>query len=213
VTPRPFAFDLSFDDGASATPRAPAKRTYSAQEVEAIRAQALREGEQAAIQALAGVQAQALRDLAECARSGLAALAQVAHNHRVQSASLAMACGKAIADAALARFPEAPLEAAMEALAREFQDTPRLTLRTPLAPEAIMDTIEEIAVDIGYPGHVVVRQDPTAPAASFTLEWGDGSAVFNPDATAARIADAIASALAAERLHADPIDLNPAGEP
>ena len=211
--PRPFSFDLSFDDGAvlAAAPRM--KRTYSAQEVEAIRQQAFREGEQAAAAALQGQQAIALRELADSARSGLAALAQVAHNHRVQSATLAMACGKAIADAALTEFPQAPLRAALEALEREFHDTPRLTVRTALAADALAATVDEMAREIGYAGQVAVKQDPGMPAAAFSLDWGDGAAVFNPETTAARIADVVASALAADRLHADPIDLSPDGEP
>ena len=211
--PRPFSFDLSFDDAAAVAMAQRMKRSYSPQEVEAIRQAAFREGEQAAAATLAGQQALALRELAESARSGLAALAQVAHNHRVQSATLAMACGRAIADAALDRFPEAPLRAALEALEREFHDTPRLTLRTGLAPDDLAPVVEEMARDIGYAGQVAIKHDAGLAAAAFSLDWGDGAAVFNPDATSARIADVIASALAADRLHADPIDLTPDGEP
>ena len=207
---RKFSFDTVFDGGGhviSAPPRV--KRTYAADEVEALRQQAFREGEAAARAAAQGQQAQALADLAEAARQGLAALQQVAHNHRVHSAGLAMACGKAIADAALLAFPQAPLQAAMESLAREFNDAPRLTLRTGGDVAALAPLVEEMARDIGFPGQVVVKADAGGSEAAFELEWADGSAVFNPDATAARIADVVASALAADRLHADAIPIDP----
>ena len=209
TSPQRFAFDVSFDDGAAAAP-VRLKRTYSADEAEALRQAAFREGEAAARAALEGQQAQALSDLAETARAGLAALSQVAHNHRVHAAGLAMACGRAIADSALARFPEAPLQAALESLTREFNDSPRLTLRTGGDPAALQQIAEQMAAEIGYPGQVVVKPEPGAAGAAFSLDWGDGSAVFNPDATAARIADVVAAALAAERLHAEPLGLGPA---
>jgi flagellar assembly protein FliH len=110
---RKFSFDTVFDGGGDVI-SAPVriKRGYSADEAEVLRDTAFREGEAAARAALQGQQAQSLAELAETARAGLAALSQVAHNHRVHSAGLAMACGKAIADAALLKFPQAPLQAA-----------------------------------------------------------------------------------------------------
>jgi len=207
--PQRFAFDVSFDADGGPSP-ARLKRTYSADEAEALRQAAYHEGEAAARNALEAQRAQALIDLAETARAGLAALSQVAHNHRVHAAGLAMACGKAIADSALALFPHAPLQAAMESLTREFNETPRLTLRAPGDPEALQALAEQMGQEIGYPGQVVVKAEPGDAGAAFSLDWGDGSAVFNPDATAARIADVIAAALAADRLHADAIDLTPA---
>lgn len=210
--PQRFSFDVSFDaDGGPAPTRL--KRSYSAEEAEALRQAAYHEGETAARNALDAQRAQALIDLAETARAGLAALSQVAHNHRVHAAGLAMACGKAIADSALAMFPQAPLQAAMESLAREFNDTARLTLRTPGDVDALQSLAEQMGRDIGYPGQVVVKAEPGDTGAAFSLDWGDGSAVFNPEATAARIADVIAATLAADRLHADAIDLTPAEAP
>lgn len=207
---RKFSFDTVFDSGGDVI-SAPIRhrRAYSADEAEVLRETAFREGEAAARAALQGQQAQSLADLAETARAGLAALAQVAHNHRVHSAGLAMACGKAIADAALTKFPHAPLQAALESLAREFDGAPRLTLRTAADPVAMAELAEEMARDIGYPGQIVVKPESGPNASAFSLDWADGAATFDPDATAARIAEVISAALAAERLHADPIDLSP----
>lgn len=209
TSPQRFSFDTNFDaDGVVSAP-VRIKRNYSAEEAEGLRQAAYAEGQAAARAASEGTMSQALADLAETARAGLAALSQVAHNHRVHAAGLAMACGKAIADSALARFPEAPLQAALESLTREFDDSPRLTLRTSADPAVLNPLVEQMARDIGFDGQIVVKSEPGPSAAAFTLDWGDGSAVFNPEATAARIADVVASALASERLHADPIELSP----
>ena len=215
--PRPFSFDTHFDDGGAVIAVAPSaprvKRAFTVEEVEAIRADAYREGEAAALASAQAMQARALAELAEAARGGLGALAQVAHNHRVHAAGLAMACGKAIADSALEAFPHAALQAALESLAREFDEAPRLVLRVGAAGEGVAEAAEQVARDIGFPGQIVVRADGGLPRAAFVIEWADGTAVFNPEATAARIADVVASALASDRLHADPIDLSPDGEP
>ena len=55
----------------------------------------------------------------------------------------------------------------------------------------------------GYPGQIVVRADPALPAAAFVLDWGDGSAAFDPEESAARVAQALDEALAAEGFHAE----------
>ena len=49
------------------------------------------------------------------------------------------------------------------------------------------------------------------PMAAFVLDWGDGRAAFDPEQAAARVAEALSTALAAEGLHAEP--LIPGGAP
>ena len=46
-------------------------------------------------------------------------------------------------------------------------------------------------------------------AAAFVLDWGDGAAAFDPAAAAARVAEALEGALAAEGLHAEALPLPP----
>jgi flagellar assembly protein FliH len=50
-----------------------------------------------------------------------------------------------------------------------------------------------------------VRPDGALRGAAFVLDWGDGSAAFDPQQTAVRIAQALEAALAAEGLHAEPL--------
>ncbi|HEX2558433.1 flagellar assembly protein FliH [Phenylobacterium sp.] len=205
--PRKFDFDTVFDDAGGVAYAAPRpKRLFPAEEVEAIRAAAYAEGERAALASMAAMQAQALAQVAHACQAALPGLAAVAHEHREGSAELALACARAIADAALERFPQAPVQAALETLAREIEAAPRLVVTAaPELVEALQAPLAETAQAIGYGGQVVVRPGPAHGGAQFTLDFGDGSATFDPVAAAARVAQALKAALAAEGLHAEPL--------
>lgn len=204
--PRPFSFDTVFDDAGVVTAQAPRpKRHFLPEEVEAIRQQAYREGEAAAGARALQAQAQALAEIAAVTRQAMGALARVAHDHRAGAAELSLACARAIADAALDRFPTAPLEAALGLLAGEVEAAPRLIVRTASADPDIAEKLEALVHEHGLPGQVLVRQEPGPDAAAFTLDWGDGKAAYDPAAAARRVAEALAEALEAEGLHAEPL--------
>lgn len=205
--PRKFDFDTVFDDAGGVVHAAPRpKRLFPAEEVEAIRAAAYAEGERAALAGMVALQAQALAQIAQAAQMALPGLASVAHEHRVGSAELAFACARAIADAALARFPQAPAQAAVEALARDIEAAPRLVVTASAElVEPLQAALSETAQTIGYGGQIVVRPDAGYSGAQFTLDFGDGSAAYDPAAAAARVAQALEAALAAEGLHAEPL--------
>ena len=207
-----FAFDTVFDGAGQVTSTAPrVKRLYPIEEVEMLRQAAFAEGEAQGLASVQAQQARALSAIAEAARQALPKLAEVAHEHRVGSAELALACGKAIADAALAAFPEAPVRAALEALAREVEAAPRLVFSAaPELAEALGAVLAETAGAIGYGGQIQVRPQAALGPAAFTLDFGDGAASFDPQAAAERVSAALHAALAAEGLHAEP--LVPGGE-
>ncbi len=64
----------------------------------------------------------------------------------------------------------------------------------------------------GYSGQIIARAEPTLPPAAFVLDWGDGSASFDPAEAARRVAEALEGALAAEGLHAEALPIPPADE-
>ena len=200
---RKFTFDVEFD-GAKAPPTSTYKRLFTGEEAEAMAAKARAEGEATAMRSIEAQTAATLSDLAGAARTALSTLAAAAHQHRIGAAELALACARQIADAACDRFPEAPLQAAMAALAREVESTPRLTLRAPPALlERLQAALTETAEAIGYSGQILARAEPNLPPAAFVLDWGDGSASFDPAEAARRVSEALEGALAAEGLHAE----------
>ena len=204
MSAQPFTFDNDFGDGPAVASAPKRKRVYLAEEVEALLAAARREGEASVTAAAAQAQAQALAALAAAAQQGLSALAQVAVEHKSGAAELALIAARRIADAALERFPDAPVRAALESLAREVEAQPRLVCRMANLGEELQASVEQAARDSGFAGQIVFREEPVLGTAAFRLEWGDGKASFDPDETAQRIADAFHDALAAEGLHGEP---------
>jgi flagellar assembly protein FliH len=202
-----FGFDTVFDGAGGVAFAAPRpKRSYTPEEVEQISQAAHAEGERAALTSVAARQADALGIIASACGQALPRLAEVAHLHREGSAGLALACGQAIAAAALDRFPTAPVKAALEALAREIEAAPRLIVTAgPDLAAGLQGVLDETAQAVGFPGAIIVRTDAGAAPFAFTLDFGDGSASFDPAAAAERVSQALHSALAAEGLHAEPL--------
>ncbi len=205
--PEKFGFDTVFDHSGDVTFSAPRpKRLFSLEDVNTLKREAFAEGEQMAAASLAGMQAQALARIAEICDQALPRLAEVAHNHRVESARLALACGRAIAGAALDRFPDAVLRAALDSLAREIESAPRLVVSADAQlAKRLRETLAEVVQASGYPGAVVVRDDEGQTAHGFTLDFGDGQAAYDPEAASQRVSEALEAALASEGLHAEPL--------
>jgi len=203
----PFAFDTEFDaSGVVVNPAAafrPIKRAYGPAEVEALVAEARLDARNQALAEIDSVQALALSAIAEALSSAAPALAQVARTHRQQSAELAMTTARIVAVSALDRYPEAPLQAALEALGQEIDASPRLVVRTGDLTEATHARIEQLCADAGFSGLVAFRTEPGMAAAAFQLEWADGRAAFDPDEAFVRIGEALHSALATEAGHAE----------
>lgn len=203
-----FGFDTVFDGGGNVTQsKVRPKRFFSAEEVEAIRNRAFAEGEQKALGEMAALQARALAEIARCAEEGLGGLARVAHAHREGSAALALACGRAIAGEVLDMFPRAAIQKALESLAREIESEPRLIVAVaPGQAEGLQEVLSATAAASGFSGQILVRDDAALPEAAFTLDFGDGSASYDPDAAAQRVWNTLKAALATEGLHAEPLD-------
>lgn len=201
-----FAFDTVFDDRGGMSAPLRVKKNFTLEELDIAKAEAFAEGERSAVARAEREAAAALAQVAHAVNEAFSTLTAVAHEHREGSAMLALACGRAIADAALDQFPEAPTQAALVALAREVEASPKLTVRVaPHLVERTQAALETTAHAIGYPGQILARADAHFPPAAFLLDWGDGRAAFNPADAAARVTKALESAIAAEGLHAEPL--------
>ncbi len=203
--PRKFTFDTVFDGGRvieSVRPR----RAFSQEEVDAARAEGHAQGERSAVALAQQHIAASLSEIAHDTRQALGALAHLAQEHRVASAELALVCARRIADAALDRFPQAPAQAALAALAGELQSEPRLMVRASANDaEHLTKALNSAADEIGLSGQIIVRVDPSLPRAAFMFDWGDGRARFDPAQAEVAVSHALSTALAAEGLHGEPV--------
>ena len=208
---RPFVFDTEFDaDGAVVRPSAwtPAKRSYLPAEVEALVAQGRLEARQQALGEIENIRALALSNVAQAVASAMPTLRGAAQSHREQAAGLAMAAARAIGGAALDRFPQAPLKAALEVLAQEIDASPRLVVRAAGLDDAARSLIEQACADSGFTGVVAFRDEPGMAQAAFQLEWAEGRADHDPQQSAERVAEALNAALAAEAGHAETLTVD-----
>lgn len=202
-SPRPFSFDTVFDGEAVIAPPRP-KRAFTPEEVEAARAEAYAEGQASAVARADADAARALQDIAVVVRAAMASLTKIAHEHRSGSAALALAAARKIADAALDRFPEAPAQAALEALTLELEAAPRLVVFSGAEDaDRLGRALAETAARAGYEGQIVFRPDPGRPRAAFQFDWGEGRAAYDPEAAAQRVEAALEAALAAEGVHGE----------
>ncbi len=202
----PFSFDTEFDAAGvvvSAAAFRPIKRAYGPSEVDALVAQARLDARSEALAEVDSIQTMALSAIAQALTSAAPALAQVAQLHRQQAAELAMTAARVVAASALDRHPEAPLQAALEALGQEIDASPRLVIRTGDLTEATHARLQQLCADAGFSGIVAFRTEPGMAPAAFQLEWSDGRAAFDPAEAFARMREALDSALAAEAGHAE----------
>ncbi len=200
---RPFTFDTVFDGDQVIAPVRP-KRSFALDEVETIRTEAFAAGERSAVARAEEEAATALAETTLAIRQAMGALTRLAHEHRSASAELALTAARKIADAALEQFPEAPVAAALAAMAREIEAVPRLMIRSGAADPARLEAALHKAADAaGYKGHLVFKAEPGMSTGAFVFDWGDGRAAFDPTLAATRIQTALEAALAAEGLHAE----------
>lgn len=203
----PFAFDTEFDASGIVVSAPSAfrsiKRAYGPAEVEALVAQARLDARNEALAEVDSIQTMALSAIGQALTSAIPVLTQVAELHRQQAAELALTAARVVAASALDHYPEAPVQAALEALGQEIDASPRLVIRTGDLSEATRGRIEQLCADAGFSGVVAFRTEPDMPAAAFQLEWADGRAAFDPAEAFARMGEALNSALAAQAGHAE----------
>ena len=210
TAPQKFGFDAVFDGaGDVVVHTARRKAFYSIEELDQARAEARAEGQRMSQGQAEQALAAGLDEIRRQIGLAMTALAKVAHDHKVGAAELALIAARKIAGAALDRFPEAPAQAAIEALMREIESYPRLLVRaSEEAAVPIQQALEKAAEAAGFAGQVTVRTDPSLAGAAFVFEWGEGRAAFDPELAAARVAEALNAALAAEGLHGEPLTLS-----
>jgi flagellar assembly protein FliH len=173
-----FTFDTEFrgqSDVVSDAARARQKKTMTAEEIDALKAESEALGSQAAqvkaaenIERTISALTLSLRAALDRSRAEIEAL-------RSDAALLALAAAKKIAPAALAALPAGDVENALREAMHQAIGEPRITLRA--APEviaALEGKVNAIAHEEGYDGRVMLAADPLINGADCRIEWRGG---------------------------------------
>lgn len=198
-----FEFGTVFGDGGRvvSTPAPREKKFFTPEEVEAVRKQALAQGENSALARAQMAQAAAVQDLANAAQQGLHGLTDAIHAHKEAAVKLALVCAQKIACEALDRFPEAAMTAALEALGQEIELASRLVLYAADPSDELKAAAMEASAMSGFGGHITFRDKPSLPKGAFEVAWSDGRAEFNPQQVFDALEHALTEALEAEVYH------------
>ncbi|MBN8553472.1 MAG: flagellar assembly protein FlbE [Caulobacterales bacterium] len=201
AAPQKFGFNTWFDDDGQVVSEAPMpriKRAYLPAEVEVIRAEAFREGQADQQRRDESRLAEAVSQISTACAQALGGLDRLVARYQSEAATLAVATGEIIGNGALERYPQAPVAAALEAMAQELASASRLVVRVNAKDAGVQAAVEKAAGDAGFAGRVLVRDEPDLAPAAFVLEWPDGRAEYDPAEAAERVRDALAAALSAE---------------
>jgi flagellar assembly protein FliH len=188
--PAKFNFDTSFGTKGtpSSTQAARPRSAYSADEVEMIRKESFAAGKVAATAEDAHAQAMALSAISQSMSvliqqfdGQLAAL-------RDESAQLALAVGRKLAESALEMAPQAETIAMLGECMHKLHAEPRLVVRVAAdIGEAVKAQIEPLSERHGFSGRVVVMIEPAFPPMACRIEWADGGIEQDLNSTFAAI--------------------------
>jgi flagellar assembly protein FliH len=172
-----FTFDTHFDDrGTEAVAvNARARKSLSADEIEALKKDAREEGRrQADILATQAVAA-SIGQVAAAMVSAIEAMDGEVERLRAEAASLALAAARKLAGAALSHAPEAEIAEALAIALHQAIGEPRIVVKT---PAGLADAIEKHAADIaaeqGFEGRIQIAADSTLRGADCRIEWRGG---------------------------------------
>ena len=173
-----------------------ARSSYSLEEVEIIKREAHAQGCADEVAKQEAAAAQALRDIAGQARAVLGTLKTEVQSIKRDYTELARLVGERLSAAATEQFPDSLLRTVIESAAEDMRAAPRLVIRMhPEIATRIAPKWQDLAEEMGLTGQVVVREDETRAQGDCLIEWANGAAGLNQEATLARIDAAIAAYL------------------
>ncbi len=175
-----FTFDTEFagsEDRPAPSAQARRKQTLTTEALEGLQAAARREGESIASVRAAEALERTIAALTITIRAALDNSHAEIEAVRNEAASLALAMAKRIAPAALAALPAGDVEIALRQAMHQAIGEPRLTLRAaPVVVEALEHRLNQIALEEGYEGRVMIVADTAMSGADCRIEWRGGGA-------------------------------------
>ncbi|MDX2235375.1 MAG: hypothetical protein NW200_12830 [Hyphomonadaceae bacterium] len=193
---RKYAFDTVFDADGAVLREGARTRSYTVEEVEAERSAAFAAGRDDETARAQAAMAQAVQQIAASAGHLVSAITADRRVMLADAARLALAAARVASGAALDRFGEARVAAALDAAFDGFVGAPRVVVRIAPALSEARAMLEEIARSHGFDGALVVRADPAVRAGDVSIDWGEGSIAHDSADALRRIEAMVSDALA-----------------
>lgn len=196
-TARKFEFGVEFSSTGEVLRDASVQRVWNAEEVAAARDAAREEGALDEAALAQRQQAEALKAMASQLSLVLGHLTRLTDELRRDAAALALTAARKIAGTAVENYPDAELEALVEACAEELRAAPRLKVTLPAAnAEALKPALEQMLEGIGYSGALRVAVSEGVAPGGCALDWEHGAVSSDPAEIAQRIETLVAERLA-----------------
>jgi flagellar assembly protein FliH len=171
-----FTFDTSFADAAAESrAKERARKTYSAEEIDALLAAARDEGRRHGDTIAMQQMASAIAQLSSAIVSAIETLDAEIETVRADAAHLALCAAKTLAGAALAAVPEAEVLETLKTALHHAIGEQRVVVRTDAAlAQRLEKDAAEIAHHEGYEGRIQFVADPALGGADCRIEWRGG---------------------------------------
>lgn len=190
-----FTFDTHFDGGdpGSEKSNSRSRKTYSAEEIDALKREAREEGRNEGDVRASHAVAASIGQVAAAVHAAIQAMDGEIERIRAEAAGLAIVAAKKLAQAALGAAPEAEIEEALRVALHQAVGEARVIVKTaPLIAETIQQRANEIAHQEGFEGRMQFVPDPGLLHADCRIEWRGGGIERSQAAIEEALADVIA---------------------
>ncbi len=185
VSKAKFLFDLPFDGSKPKVERSyapkPPPAKFSTEELEAAKAAAFAEGEQAGHAAAYGEHQRNIEQALHAVGGQLAAIAAGEERARIaaraEATELAVAIARKLAGRLIERQPLDQIESLVLRCMDDMREEPRLVIRANEAVVQLLDQrIDQLVAQSGFGGKVALVPDETMAPTDCRINWADGSA-------------------------------------
>ncbi len=177
-----YRFDTVFDAAGNivSKPVPKPKTRFTAEEMEAVRADGFEEGSRSAEAQAAEAAATALKDIAADMKTLISTLTDEVVKLKTEASVLAFETARALAPELIADKADANLEGLIGACLAQLRSEPKITIHVAEAlAQDIEDRIGEIARQNHFEGHVTIRPSQDASRTTCQLEWDQGGADYD----------------------------------
>jgi flagellar assembly protein FliH len=190
-----FTFDTHFDTGNTDAPGPDprSRKSYSADEIDAIRKEAHEEGKRDGNIRAAQAVAASISQVAAAVLAAIKAMDGEIEAIRAEAGLLALAAARRLAAAALASAPEEEIIEALRAALHQAIGEPRIVVKTPpRLTVAIEARAASLAAEQGFEGRMHFVPDAALAGADCRIEWRGGGIERAHQAIDTALADLIA---------------------